>query len=492
MWRPFRRPGVSPVLPSAADYEKKRRVGCNGDGGFRGFKENVSWHPSNPVFVAGVFRSGTSLLYSVLNQHPQIALMYETDVWDFPEPLSGLRFERNWMERQEFLNQALSRHRLIFGRQLTGLEQVRTPEAMYRTFGEGKGAVLWGEKSPFYCARLRQLARQYPGCSFILLWRDPVEIYRSVVYAGHREPFFRRCGMLSRQIYYQEQMIRQAAELEAAGVRILHVTYAGLIDRTEEVCHRICAFLGIEFHPAMLDLARADFSAVYRAPQHDHLRRGVIERQRYAENGLSGSTVRTLQRYRARWSRLNKGFIECPEGLKTEPSLLERVRHGIAGRLFSAHDNVKRALFEFLPLAWLRTYRQMKQWLFGRHGAPGKRPSLLKECCEHWVTLLTGFLLLAGVATVHCFSNPRFTFLPFYLLPCAFLTLVVGRRWGTLAALISSLVGPVLLRRADSDFNSFWILFWNSAMRFVLLETIVLLLDRVRREVNSRGEGNIR
>jgi hypothetical protein len=40
---------------------------------------------ANPVFVVGVFRSGTSLLYDLLNQHPQAALMYECNVWDFPE-----------------------------------------------------------------------------------------------------------------------------------------------------------------------------------------------------------------------------------------------------------------------------------------------------------------------------------------------------------------------------------------------------------------------
>jgi hypothetical protein len=40
---------------------------------------------SNPVFVVGVFRSGTSLLYALLNQHPRVALMYECDVWNFPE-----------------------------------------------------------------------------------------------------------------------------------------------------------------------------------------------------------------------------------------------------------------------------------------------------------------------------------------------------------------------------------------------------------------------
>src|SRR3954471_18500088 len=95
---------------------------------------------SNPVFVVGVLRSGTSLLYSLLNQHPQMAFMYECDAWNFPELLSGPRFRGNWLARQEFFNEALSRHRLTFGKNLRGLENVRTPRDLYQVFGEGKGA----------------------------------------------------------------------------------------------------------------------------------------------------------------------------------------------------------------------------------------------------------------------------------------------------------------------------------------------------------------
>jgi hypothetical protein len=204
---------------------------------------------ANPVFVVGVFRSGTSLLYSLLNQHPQMAFMYECDAWNFPGIFSRARFKGNWLERQEFYNQALSRHRLIFGRSLQGLENVRKPEDLYQAFGDGKGAALWGEKSPFYCSRLRQLAQRSPGSSFVLIWRDPVEVYRSVLLAGQKTRFFRRPGMLSRLIVYQEKMIHQAAELERAGIRVHHVTYAGLIDRTAEVCQGVCRFLGFRSIP---------------------------------------------------------------------------------------------------------------------------------------------------------------------------------------------------------------------------------------------------
>src|SRR6185369_7738971 len=130
----------------------------------------------NPVFIVGIFRSGTSLLCSLLNQNPKIALMYECDVWNFPRPLLNYRFKQNWAERIEFYNQALSRHRMVSGKNHALLKRIRQPVDLYRAFGARKGAVACGEKSPFYCSRLEQLHRQYPGASFILVWRNPVEV----------------------------------------------------------------------------------------------------------------------------------------------------------------------------------------------------------------------------------------------------------------------------------------------------------------------------
>src|SRR5262249_33559373 len=108
----------------------------------------------DPVFVVGVFRSGTSLLSSVLNQNPNIALMYECDVWNFPRSLLAWRFKRNWAERIEFYNQTLSRHKMITAENFSILKDIRQPLDLYRKFGETKGAVVTGEKSPFYCDQL--------------------------------------------------------------------------------------------------------------------------------------------------------------------------------------------------------------------------------------------------------------------------------------------------------------------------------------------------
>lgn len=447
---------------------------------------------TNPVFVVGVLRSGTSLLYSLLNQHSQMAFMYECDAWNFPEALSGARFKGNWLERQEFFNQALSRHRLIYGKSLRGLENVRTPDDLYAVFGQGKGAALWGEKSPFYCCRLTRLAERNPQSPFILIWRDPIEIYRSVVHAGRATRFFRRAGMLSRLIRYHEKMIEQAAELEKAGARVYHVTYADLIDNTAAVCEGICKFLGVPFEPQMLDLSSADLSAVYKAAQHDYLRRGVIRRQKLTDVLLNSRSIQKLERFRNRWNRLTGGKFASANsaGQSPEPSFFERVRHGITGKLFCAWDDIKRVLFEFMPLDWLQTYRGAAQWFFSKNGSWSEpKRSLRQQIAAHWVTIAVSYFLIAGLGFIDT-VDPHFSLLPFYLIPCAILALTINWRWGTVAAMIASCISPALVRKLDASFGQIEVFAWNSSMRFFLFEFVVLVLDRVRREFSSRKAEN--
>lgn len=446
----------------------------------------------SPVFVVGVFRSGTSLLYSLLNQHPQIALMYECDVWDFPSAFSGRRLAGQWLERLEFYNQALSRHRLILGGSLRGLENVRTPDDLYACHSAHKGDALWGEKSVLYPVRLVRLARHYPGGSFVLVWRDPAEIYRSVKTAGKKSAFFRRPGMLYRLIYQQERMIREAAELERAGVRIHHVSYDNLVDSTAEVCRGICAFLELDFDPRMAALEQADFSAVYNAPQHDYLRKGIIGRQPSTNKMVESVVVQKLNRFRKRWERLARrpfGSKAIPDQTP-EPHVGELCLHKAVGATLHVVDGFKRSSFEFLPLPWLRTYRLFKNWLFTRDGAANKT-SFVSEFRQHAVTVVVGFLLLALVGLFDCLTGPNVSCGPLYLIPCMVLALVVGRKWATVGVLACTF-SITLFREGSAHHYHAWLTvtaIWNMAMRFAFYEAFVLLLDRIRRDFNPQNNG---
>ena len=441
----------------------------------------------NPLFVVGVFRSGTSLLCSILNQHPQLSLMFECDVWNFPRPLLAARFRRNWAERIEFYNEALSRHRLVKDGDFSQLKKIHAASDLYQAFGALKGATICGEKSPFYCDRLVQLHRHYPGATFIIVWRNPAEIYRSVLKAGETSRFFGKPGMLIRMIYSQEQLIRQTAQIERAGAKIFRVSYADIVDRTEKTCRELCAFLGVPYAAPMLQLNRADLSAIYKVPHHAYLRRGVIERQKYPRELVKPSVAKKLERYRHRWERLQADWLKPePTAKPAEPFLLERMWDFVMGRTLTFYDALVRAGFEFLPLTWLRVYRLLKNWVVNPpSGALDEKVSLARDLKKHWGTILTACAMFAGIVSVHLHSNPHLMFILFYAVPCVMLALVVNTRWATLFVLAASLVAPAVQYEGDADYRSPAVFFWNFLTRFILLEILILTIGRVRMDLKD-------
>jgi glycosyltransferase involved in cell wall biosynthesis len=441
----------------------------------------------NPLFVVGVFRSGTSLLCSILNQNPQVSLMFECDVWNFPRPLLDTRFRRNWAERIEFYNEALSRHRLVKDGALAGLEKIRSAADLYHAFGALKDAKICGEKSPFYCDRLVQLRRHYPNATFIIVWRNPVEIYRSVLKAGETSRFFGKPGMLSRMIYSQEQLIRQTAQIERDGAKVFRVSYADIVDRTEKTCRELCAFLGVPYDAQMLQLNKADLSTIYKAPHHAYLRRGVIERQKYARELAKPCVAEKLERYRRRWERLQASWLKPETAAKgPEPYPLERIWHFVMGRTLTLYDAAVRAGFEFLPLTWLRVYRLLKNWVVNPpSGSVDEKISFVRDVQKHWGSVLLAGVIFTVTVFAHLHSNPHLMFIPFYALPCGILALLANTRWATLFALLGSVVAPMIQFEGDTDYRNAFVFIWNGFGRFFLLEVFVLTVGRIRMDLRS-------
>jgi glycosyltransferase involved in cell wall biosynthesis len=441
----------------------------------------------NPLFVVGVFRSGTSLLCSILNQNPRVSLMFECDVWNFPRPLLDARFQRNWAERIEFYNEALSRHRLVADGDYSRLKKIHAATDLYHAFGALKGATVCGEKSPFYCDRLVQLHQHYPKATFIIVWRNPVEIYRSVLKAGQTSRFFGKPGMLSRLIYSQEQLIKQAAQIEQQGARIFRASYADIVDHTEKTCRELCAFLDVPYADQMLELNKADLSTIYKAPHHAYLRRGIIERQKYPQELVKPGTAKKLERYGRRWERLQADWLKLPVTARQhEPSLPEMAWHFALGRILTFYDALVRAGFEFLPLAWLRVYRLLKNWVVNPpSGAVDEKVTLARDFKKHWETILTAGVLFIAIAYIHIHSNPHLMFILFYAAPCVLLATVVNARWATLFVLGSSLMAPLVQYEGDADYRSGLVFFWNFLTRFILIEILVLTIGRVRMDLRA-------
>lgn len=409
--------------------------------------------------------------------------MYECNVLDFPALLSGYRLQGDWLERQEFLNQALSRHRLILGNRLNGLDDIKSPADLYRTFAATRSASYWGEKAPAYARRLSRLVKEYPKASFILIWRDPEEIFRSIQIAGKADAYFRRAGMLHRIIHGQEEMVRFAARMQGDRLRIHQIEYNQLIDETDATMREICRFLEVEYHPDMACLKHADFTGLYEAVHHEHLRQGTIVRRKHSPQAVEMTLSKKLRRFYARWNRLRgRAAAGTPE-----PAFWELWWHRVAGSFFLAFDNSKRLAFEFLPLTWLQTYRDFKEWFAASYRQRAvNNETFLDRVRANILSIGCAYGFLAGVAAVKYFTHTHLVFAPLYLVSPAFLTLIINRRWGAAMAAIAAILWAGLNFPYSRLADHLGVMAWNAAMHFLLILFLVLLLDRIRQDFSSR------
>jgi len=102
-----------------------------------------------PLFVIGIWRSGTSLLYALLNQHPDIALLYEGEAALLRPAFWGGN-KSDWQERWNFWNGALERHQIQVGKLPQAVPDLQTAyAAVCRQYAESRNAAIWGDNTTF-------------------------------------------------------------------------------------------------------------------------------------------------------------------------------------------------------------------------------------------------------------------------------------------------------------------------------------------------------
>ena len=315
------------------------------------------------LLVVGVWRSGTSLLYALLNQHPQISLMYEGELallW----PLFRWRGGARWPERWDLWNQALSRHHLdasSFSPEIHGL--AAACDAAYRAVAKPKGSRFRGEKFPSYHDRLPVLVGLFPQAKFVLIWRSPLGICDSIARAAKTSAWNRRVGLLHRALLGCEQMLLGARQLKAMGVRVHHLTYSGLTADAEGELRKVCEFLEIAYEPAMTELGSADRSAVYTGEHHTLVHSERVRPASSLSGALDPKFQKKIERYLVRWRRIygNEWLADSgavPPG--QEPGPLELIADRIFYGVLRVYDFAVVVAFCFAPMKLWQRYRAFK------------------------------------------------------------------------------------------------------------------------------------
>jgi hypothetical protein len=325
---------------------------------------------SGPLFVVGTWRSGTSLLYSLLNKHPQVALMYEGDLLIL-KPLFWIPLvKKQWAIRWQFWNAAPERHglnRAKLTQKTHGLYEIA--EEIFREYAQKKGALVWGDKSPNYFDSLHRCARAYPDARFIIIWRDPAAICRSVinakaVLAGEEPSYFDRPGMLHRTLMSCEVLRKQCEWLLEHGFRVHQLHYEHLVASPDREMRRICRFLDIPYLNSIACLNGADQRAIYDAGHHLLLRTGRIARHRPDATALPADLQKKIAAFLSRWR--SASAKEWPAVCSAKQSWLSgsswlRAWDISIYKFLRAFDHVIIVAYCFAPIFLLKQFRDLKR-----------------------------------------------------------------------------------------------------------------------------------
>jgi len=216
-------------------------------------------HQNSPFFIFGCPRSGTSLLSTMLGTHPNLAIPYESHLYngiypairryaDFRHPRTRallvaeiLRTEhiRRWTPAPSLTETLETITRYDFHGIVDGL---------LRAWASSQGKSRWGEKTPQHTLCWRTILPGFARMQVIHVIRDGRDVALS-----YKKAFFGPKHVYALAQRWQ-QYLAAAEEARAfmGDKAFLQVRYEDLLASPEQELRRICDFLGEEFSPAML------------------------------------------------------------------------------------------------------------------------------------------------------------------------------------------------------------------------------------------------
>ena len=193
-----------------------------------------------PVFIVGLFRSGSTVLERMLGGHPGIAEGGESMGF-----AAALRLAANHRGRG-----------LVDAGLLDRLDAIDWP-ARGRGFGEAnawraRGRALWTEKLPTNALLLGCIARALPRARFIHTARAPMDVCFSnlrMLYGGFAPWSYDQRELAA---WHQAHAGLMAHWRAVLGTRLVDVVHNDLLSAPETQLRRVLDHLGLDFDPAVL------------------------------------------------------------------------------------------------------------------------------------------------------------------------------------------------------------------------------------------------
>ena len=217
--------------------------------------------PVPPFFIVGCGRSGTSLLRTMLDHHPDVCVP--------PEALCLIdllrarttradRLRRTMLADHEIRSWGVPLDESRYADCTTAAELI---DRVHRLRAQQLGKANWGHKTPRFVRHTDLLRAAFPHARFVHVVRDP----RAVALSFMRSPVHR-----SNALYAARRWRRDAgaglALTDTHPDRAIEVRYEDLVAEPRDTLVRTCAFLGIAFDERTLAYHRDAADEI--APSH--------------------------------------------------------------------------------------------------------------------------------------------------------------------------------------------------------------------------------
>ncbi|MEE2678983.1 MAG: sulfotransferase [Myxococcota bacterium] len=208
------------------------------------------------IFVIAAPRSGSTLLARMLGAHPRVSAPAELHLLT---PLAHLGFHERVdaapydpVITQRGLREMVSALPEGEADYLAALRA--STDAIYAKLLEPTGRDVLLEKTPAYALVLDFIAKLYPGARYVVLTRNPLAIWSSVVqsfFDGDEAEAERISPGLGRFVPAIARFLRERP------VAIHHLRYEELVRAPEAAARSLCDFANLSFEPGMIDYGSA-------------------------------------------------------------------------------------------------------------------------------------------------------------------------------------------------------------------------------------------
>lgn len=238
---------------------------------------------SFPVFIVGVPRSGTTLVQQILGAHPNLAIPWESHfIPHFPHLLQRFGDLREPGVRARLIRSidyfaATVHEDSKDGKWLPGLHEnaervaagaaphyAGIVEAIFTYYADQLGKPRWGDKTPGNISYMGRISAMFPNAKFIHVVRDGRDVALSTLGLSFG------ANTVYRAARHWKKLVQRGIdfEREAPGA-LLRVRYEDILLDPEREARCMCAFIGEEFRPEMLEYHSQHGHATGKPPQRE-------------------------------------------------------------------------------------------------------------------------------------------------------------------------------------------------------------------------------